>query len=391
MKVYLPTAVMKIAHVQHPYYPELGYQENHLPAKQQELGHEVRIFTSDYLPRSSENVGTGWFKYNGVPTVRLKALPNIKSISKVDLRELWRELKQFDPEIIHSHGLHSLYTLQNLFYSYLNDVDLFIDVHIDNDNFHINSLFKWIGFQAHKHILLPLIKQKVKKLLPVNPYAKQFLKEDLGITPSRIELLPLGVDTSVFSPNTDPTLLRVELGIQQEEQVLISSGNLNETKDLGILIRAFEMISEAYPDTRLLIVGPGPDTYLRKVRGLVNETGLDDQVLFCGEVPHEDLPKYYNMADVGVWPGKLGITIIEAIGCGLPVIVCDSIATNFLIANDNGVSFERGDPQALLGSIHQLISNPNEIKRYSDNAVEYAQNRLSWEKVAERSVELYRE
>ena len=382
---------MKVAHVQHPYYPELGYQENHLPAKQQELGHEVRIFTSDYLPRSSENVGTGWFKYNGVPTVRLKALPNIKSISKVDLRGLWRELKQFNPEIIHSHGLHSLYTLQNLFYSYLNGIDLFVDVHIDNDNFHINSLFKWIGFQAHKHILLPLINQKVKKFLPVNPYAKQFLKEDLGITPSRIELLPLGVDTSVFSPNTDPTSLRVELGIQQEEQVLISSGNLNETKDLGILIRAFEMISEAHPDTRLLIVGPGPDTYLRKIRELVNETGLDDQVLFCGEVPHDDLPKYYNMADVGVWPGKLGITIIEAIGCGLPVIVCDSIATNFLIANDNGVSFERGDPQALSGSIHQLISNPNEIKRYSDNAVEYAQNRLSWEKVAKRSVELYRE
>jgi glycosyltransferase involved in cell wall biosynthesis len=384
---------MKIAHIQHPYFPRLGYQENHLPAKQREIGHDARIFTSDYLPRTSkeDTVETGNFMYSGVPTTRLKTSPDLESIGSVGLQNIQTELEQFGPDIIHSHGLYSIYALQNAWYNFRNNTKLFVDIHIDNDNFYVDSLPKYVGYYAHRYLVLPFLKRQVSTFLPVNPYAEQFLTSELGIRSSMVKLLPLGVDTAVFSPDVDSDSLREKLGINKDEQVLISAGNLNKTKDLDVLLRAFESVVGEDSNIRLLIVGPGPEEYLRDIRELVADLGLSDQVSFCGEVPHESLPEYYNLADVGVWPGKLGITIIEAIGCGLPVIVCDSIATNFLIANDNGVNFERDDPQALSDSIHQLVSNPNEIKYYSDNAIEYAQNKLSWEKVAEQSIELYRE
>lgn len=383
---------MKIAHIQHPYFPGLGYQENHLPAKQRELGHDARIFTSDYLPRTSEAevIGTGNFTYKGVPTTRLKASPDLESIGSVGLRGLSAELEQFNPEIIHSHGLYSIYALQSLWYSFQEETKLFVDVHIDNDNFHVNSLPKWVGYHSHRYLVLPFLKRRVKTFLPVNPYAEKFLTDELEIPSSMVKLLSLGVDTEVFSPDINGDPLREELGINEDEQVLISAGNLNETKDLEVLIHAFDSVVGEQSNVRLLIVGPGPEEYLREIKELVAEAGLSDQVIFCGEVPHESLPQYYNLADVGVWPGKLGITIIEAIGCGLPVIVCDSTATDFLIANGNGASFKRGDSGALAEVISQLVSDPDLIGSYSQNSVEYAQNELSWRKIAERSIELYR-
>lgn len=384
---------MKIAHIQHPYFPGLGYQENHLPAKQREVGHDARIFTSDYLPRTSEEdtVGTGNFTYSGVPTTRLKASPNLESIGSVGLQGLQAELEQFDPDVIHSHGLYSIYALQNMWYNFQNNTKLFVDIHIDNDNFHVDSFPKYVGYYAHRYLVLPFLKRQVSTFLPVNPYAEQFLTNELGIRPSMVKLLPLGVDTAVFSPDVDSDSLREELGINEDEQVLISAGNLNKTKDLDVLLRAFESVVGEDSNIRLLIVGPGPEEYLREIRELVADLGLSDQVSFCGEVPHESLPEYYNLADVGIWPGKLGITIIEAIGCGLPVVVCDSAATDFLIANENGASFERDNPVELAAVISQLVSNPDQIDTFSQNAVAYAQDTLSWRRIAERSIEFYRE
>ncbi len=92
---------MKVAHVLHPYQPDLGYQENYLPAKQCELGHDARIFTSDYAPVSEgDNLQyeRGYHEYKSVPTYRLKTTLNLDSMEKVYLKKLFSALSDFDPE-----------------------------------------------------------------------------------------------------------------------------------------------------------------------------------------------------------------------------------------------------------------------------------------------------
>jgi len=67
---------MRIAHLQHPYIPNMGYQENYLPSKQQELGHDVHIITTNIVPKKfeerSSNWETGSYVYDGVPTIAAK-------------------------------------------------------------------------------------------------------------------------------------------------------------------------------------------------------------------------------------------------------------------------------------------------------------------------------
>jgi glycosyltransferase involved in cell wall biosynthesis len=129
---------------------------------------------------------------------------------------------------------------------------------------------------------------------------------------------------------------------------------------------------------------------LQSLHARTARLGVADRVHFVGRVPHEELPGYYNAADVGVWPGKLGVSIIEAIGTGLPIVVCDSEATSFLTAYDNGLVFPRKDCTALVDRLTSYLSDEELRTAHGARAVEYATERLSWAKIAERSIELYR-
>lgn len=383
---------MKIAHVLHPYQPDLGYQENYLPAKQCELGHDARIFTSDYVPVSDgENLQyeQGRHEYKSVPTYRLETTLNINSMGKVYLRNLWSGLSQFEPDVIHAHGLYSITTFQCVLYDLLNDVDLFVDVHVDNDNLHTDTLAKKLLYGGHRTLGMPFLVSRVQAFLPVNPQAQSFLLDKFDISEEQIELLPLGVNTDVFSLEASHSDLRVKLGYDSNEKIIITSGNINETKDIDVLVRAFEQIYQKHPESRLLVVGPCPAEYKTKMKELITDRNLEECTRFEGRVPHETLADYYAVADIGVWPGKLGITIIEAIGCGLPVIVCESDATSFLVANDNGMSFERGNVSGLVASAIKYLSDADARAKHSENALKYAVDHLSWEKISKKSINIY--
>jgi glycosyltransferase involved in cell wall biosynthesis len=384
---------MKIAHVLHPYQPDLGYQENYLPAKQRKLGHDARIFTSNYVPaEDGDNVmyDTGRHEYKSVPTYRLETRLNVDSMEKVYLKGLRSALATFDPDVIHAHGLYSITTLQCALYALLDDVELFVDVHVDNDNIHIDTPGKKLLFGSHRLLGLPFLTHAARLIFPVNPRAREFLIDELGVSAEQVEFLPLGVDTEVFYPKAATAEFRTQLGFRSDQFVIISSGNLNETKDLDVLIRAFGQVQAKHPEARLLLVGPCSDEYQRSLEGLISAFGLEEFVQFEGRVPHERLAEYYNAADIGAWAGKLGITIIEAIGCGLPVVVCESNATSFLVANDNGLRFDRGDVSELAARLTTYLSDPDIGRRHEKNAESYATERLSWDTIAEESIRFYR-
>jgi glycosyltransferase involved in cell wall biosynthesis len=267
------------------------------------------------------------------------------------------------------------------------DTDIYVDIHVDNDNLSVNTLWKQFLYAAFQRIALPLISFRTDGFLPVNPFAKQYVA-NLGIPKKKIQLLPLGVDTKSFHPDVDGTHVRRELGIDDDEIVLITAGNFNETKDLDILIEAFSGISRK---ASLILLGDGEDAYMDEISSLVNQHKLADSVFFHDRVPHQELPHFFAASDVGIWPGKLGITIIEAIGCGLPIIVCDSPATEFLTANDNGLIFPRREQEELTNRVQMYLSKPSMREQHAKNGVEYVQKKLAWEQIADKSIEIYKQ
>lgn len=384
---------MKIAHIQHPYIPGMGYQENHLPNEQDNLSNEVTIFTSNFVPEwantGHQDISAGIYNDRGVKIIRHQSTIKFRSIGKTVLSGLNQSLLDFDPDIIHAHGILSPSTLQAYRFAKKRNTPLFIDVHVDNGNFNLDNYAKNIAFSVYRLFCVPILVSYAEKILPVNPQAKSFLIDTLDVPEEKIELLPLGVPTTTFSPKRGSDQVREKLDIEDEDLLIISSGNLNSSKDIDILISSFSNYLNERRDVYLLLIGNWEQSYRSQLEDLVDRASIRENVIFHGAVENEQLPLFYNAADIGVWAGKLGVTILEAIGCGLPIIVSESKATDFLIDNNNGLSFDRGNTDDLYAKIKMYGERPELRMQHSKAARDYAVSELDWNEIAKKSIQIY--
>lgn len=158
------------------------------------------------------------------------------------------------------------------------------------------------------------------------PMRQQALR--LGVTESRVAVMPMGVDFEKFTPSAD---------VVRNPNEILFVGRLVEKKGLSYLIRALERVRHEIPDTRLTVIGFGPEE--AALRKLSAELGLDGHVDFMGPKPQAELASYYRRAALFVAPfveaadgdqEGLGLVTIEAIACGCPVLVGDVAAVRML-------------------------------------------------------------
>jgi len=139
------------------------------------------------------------------------------------------------------------------------------------------------------------------------------------------DIIPMGVDASLFSPNKKNEAIRERYGIHGP--FLLFVGRLTEKKGVRYLIDAMPKVINDFPDAKLLIVGHGELEH--ELRNQVRRRGLEEVVLFAGGVSNTQLPAYYATADIFVGPSVqvkggdtegFGLTFVEAIMSGCLVI-----------------------------------------------------------------------
>ena len=135
-----------------------------------------------------------------------------------------------------------------------------------------------------------------------------------------------GVDRRLFHPAPIP----------HEGYVIGCVGNFTPGKRQIDLLKAFPEILKAMPDARLRFLGSG--TELESCKRFVRENGLADKVGFLSEVPHTEIPKFYNSLDVFVLPSvneAFCCALIEAQACGIPIICCKGISTEEVMTEES--------------------------------------------------------
>ena len=206
----------------------------------------------------------------------------------------------------------------------------------------------------------------------------------LGVKADRVAIIPMGVDLQArFTP--EPAIAR-----QQNELLFV--GRLVEKKGVALLLQALPQVLQAFPDTRLTIAGGGPlDAELR----LLSESlGVSNHVDFRGMVSQEELPALYRRATLFVAPFLVassgdqegfGLVLVEAMGCGCPVICGNVPAVRDIVHNDEtGVLANPQDPQDLADAIIGLLADPIRRDRYAANARRHCQKRFDWGTIAAR-------
>lgn len=210
--------------------------------------------------------------------------------------------------------------------------------------------------------------------------------EKRGVDPKKITVIPNAVDLGQFShtaPDSDDTLAE-QLALTGKV-VLGFIGSFYAYEGLLLLVKSLPAILEAIPDTRLLLVGGGPDD--DKLKQLSAQLGLQDKVIFTGRVPHDEVTRYYNLVDIFVYP-RLHMRLtdlvtplkpLEAMAQEKLVLASDVGGHKELIRDgENGRLFRAGDQHALAQAAIEMIRQVGESDQLRKKGLEYVENERNW-------------
>jgi len=201
----------------------------------------------------------------------------------------------------------------------------------------------------------------------------------------RIVRVPGGVDTKRFQPAADRTAVRNALGLPARLPLLFTVRNLEARMGLDLLIRAMAILRRHVPEVLLLIGGTG--SLRDDLESLTASLDLNGHVRFLGFIPDEQLPFYYQAADLFVLPTRelegFGLVTVEALACGTPVLGTPVGATpEILLPLRSDLIFPGTDPDAIAKLIHEqhhrLRSDPDGYQVLRDACRRHALDRYAW-------------
>lgn len=227
--------------------------------------------------------------------------------------------------------------------------------------------------------------------------AEDFL--NFGFLPAQVRMQMNAIDTVLFKPLTDPAArnrLRQSFNLPCDALVLLFTGSLIHRKGIDLLIEAFIDVAKKNPNIYLWLVGPKDQSenpsldegFVTMLEQKVAEASLSDRVNFYGLIAdRHTLAEAYQAADVFVFPSRkegLPNVVLEAMACGLPVIVSDLPGLkNVIIPNDNGIVVRINDIQALAQQIETITENPGHaqiIGKQANFYIEAKHGLYAWQK-----------
>ncbi len=202
---------------------------------------------------------------------------------------------------------------------------------------------------------------------------------DMGYR-GEIEIVPNGADLEKFKDGDSQKKnqeLRKELGIGENEKVIITTSRLVEKNAINDIIRTLTFLPDNY---KLLIAGRGDLFY--ELRKLTDDLQLTKRVLFLGNIEHEQLPQYLHISDVFVRPSLsegLGISFIEAMAASVPVIATEvGGITDFLKNGKTGLFCGIHDPRGISEKIELLMKDNTLREGLIKNALEMVEKTYDW-------------
>jgi len=221
---------------------------------------------------------------------------------------------------------------------------------------------------------------------------RDLLVERYDAVADRIEVIPPGVDHTVFAPG-DGTPVRRHWRVG-DNPVLLVVGRIQPLKGIDLAIRCLAALDDLR--AHLVVVGgpSGPDgeAELRRLRALVRDLGLLDRVRFEPPRAHEALAAYYRAADVVLVPSRtesFGLVALEAAACGTPVVASAVGGLRSVVEHGStGYLVERRDPAEFAAHVGMLLADRDRAMEMRARAAAGAR-RFTWTMAAARLRRLY--
>jgi D-inositol-3-phosphate glycosyltransferase len=249
---------------------------------------------------------------------------------------------------------------------------------------------------------------RADRIIAQCPAERDELIDDYGCDPRKIALVPSATNVERFRPVPQDEARR-RLGISPDALVIVYVGRMLPRKDVRNIVRALALLPERGLDPeaperplRLLLVGGEslePDRTatpeIGVLQDLAAELGVAARVSFVGKRQPEVLRDYYSAGDVAVttpWYEPFGLTPLEAMACGRPVIGAAVGGIGYTVEDGvTGLLVPPRNPPALAAALRRLFERPALREQMGHAARARVEREFSWPTVAARTAALYRE
>ncbi len=227
-------------------------------------------------------------------------------------------------------------------------------------------------------------------LIAVSEFTRRELINLLGAVPSRIHVVPNGLDPEYEPASAESTAAyRSRAGLP--ERFVLAVGTLEPRKNLVTLVEAYAKLRQVTADPPTLVIAGAPGWGPNAVVRCVEDRGLTPHVRFIGYVPAEDLPLLYSAAALFAYPSRyegFGLPVIEAMACGTPVIA-SSAASLPEVAGEAALTV---DPQDVAGWAEAMRAVLADTARAASmaGAGRVQATRFSWTRAARETATVYR-
>jgi L-malate glycosyltransferase len=326
--------------------------------------HDIRVVTfQDHF--SEENA-------KEVHTYTLKKLLPGKLSYFSSVGQLKKVLKEFQPDIFHAHYVSS--------YG-------FVGALVNYHPFYISVWGRDIyQFPQQGKMNKQMVDYSLRKADVICSTSHVMAKETQKYTSKPIPVTPFGVDLAKFKPNTD-------LRNDQQEITIGTVKALSDKYGIGDLIKAFHRIQAMAVETRLLIVGDGPQR--EEYEELCKSLGIESKVTFTGKVPNNEVPNYINKMSIFAVPStedseSFGVAAVEAQACGVPVVVSNVGGLPEVVKNgETGYVVPKENPVELAKAFSKLLEDQQLRIEMGQKGVEHVAREYNWLNNAQSMLELY--
>jgi glycosyltransferase involved in cell wall biosynthesis len=240
---------------------------------------------------------------------------------------------------------------------------------------------EWVDYMGWKGNIAALI-ERVSVRLPhmitvSSAHTLELIQSELKRTRG-LRLIPPGIDSSSID-KVEPIKINFDV---------LFVGRLVKDKNVGLLVRAIEVLAKQNPDIECIVIGTGIEE--KSTLKLIRRHKLESNIHLIGNLPRtRDIYAYMKAAKVLVLPSKregFGMVVLEALACGTPVVTIDSPmnASSKLITHGLSGSIVAATPTELAAAISEWIEKVPERKNIIRQAADY-----DWQSIASKQAEVY--
>jgi glycosyltransferase involved in cell wall biosynthesis len=330
-----------------------------------ESGNEVLIIS--FHKALPEDIDALYFPPSVSPLGKLNYLLHVSNIKKI--------VEQYRPDILHAHYISSY----GLVGSLLNYQPFIVSVWgSDIFDFPNKSIL-------HKYLIIYALNKADFILSTSNIMAKETKK----YTDKEVFVTPFGVDCEKFKPMPE---------LKPKDKIIIGTIKALKSKyGIEYLIRAFKILVDKYPNLPLKLHIGGEGYLKEELEKSAKSLNIGDRVKFLGFIPHDEVPKYFNMFTVSVSVSvseseSFGVAVVEAEACGVPVVVSNIGGLPEVVKDgETGFIVPPKNSEATANAIEKILLDEELRRKLSVNARNFVLDKYNWKDNFKLIAEIYKE